>query len=280
MIAMRVAGKIREPYGRYLRLLGLTERPSGMAGLREIVRRHVCRVPFENVSKLLLAGEEKKGRLTTLAEFLDGIEQRDLGGTCYTSNPFLARLLRALGYDVDLFGADMNNPNVHTSLRVRIENAAYHVDVGYGGPFREPIPLARLPYETSQGALRYVFSPAGCSGVHEMSVISGGRRVHGYLVHGPPRSLSFFRKTILESYNPGMTFMSRLRIVRYFERDAAELNNRTLILHKNDETTQVELNNLAELRDAVDNHLKMPRCPIEKAVGILEHLTGERFFGN
>ena len=106
---------------RYLRLLGIQGIPAGLAGLREIVARHLCRVPFENVSKLTLFGREGAGRVTTISEFLDGIENYDLGGTCYTNNPYLAELLQALGYDADLLGADMTKPDVHTVIRVRID---------------------------------------------------------------------------------------------------------------------------------------------------------------
>ena len=107
---------------------------------------HICRVPFENISKLLLIGREGTPRPTRLPEFLDGIERQDLGGTCYSNNPFLVELLRALGYDADLLGADMSSPNVHTVIRVRLDGAEWHVDAGYGGPFWRPIrfgPVAR-----------------------------------------------------------------------------------------------------------------------------------------
>ena len=87
---------IPEPFQRYLRLLGISGRPAGIEGLEEIVLRHLCTVPFENVSKLLLFDRDKGGRAFTLDGFLDGIEYRDLGGTCYSSNPFLAELLKAL----------------------------------------------------------------------------------------------------------------------------------------------------------------------------------------
>ena len=146
-----------EPYPRYLRLLGIDEVPSGLEGLRTIVRQHLFRAPFENISKLCLFGREGAGRFVTLSEFLDRIEYHDLGGTCHACNPFLADLLRALGYDADLLGADMTpRLNCHTCLRVRIDSVAYHVDVGYGGPFREPIRLDRLPYEIVEGTQRYV----------------------------------------------------------------------------------------------------------------------------
>src|SRR5437870_9944573 len=110
-------------YQRYLRVLGIDGIPSGLDGLRLIVRRHLIRVPFENVSKLLLFEREGGGRAFTLPEFLDGIEHHDLGGTCYTCNPYLSELLRSLGYHADLLGADMTTPNVHTCIRVHLPRA-------------------------------------------------------------------------------------------------------------------------------------------------------------
>jgi arylamine N-acetyltransferase len=263
---------------RYLGLLGI-ERPSaGIAGLREIVRRHLCRVPFENVSKLLLAGREGAGRETALAEFLDGIEHHDLGGTCYTSNPFLASLLRALGYDADLLGADMTEPSVHTSIRVRIAPHEYHVDVGYAAPFREAMRLDRLPHRIAHGPYRYVLDRGSRAGEFEMAVFSGGERVHGYAVHGPARDREFFRPIVHDSFRPGTTFMSCLRITRFFDERAVELKNTTLIHYRGSESSQTALRNMAELRRAVETDLAMPRCPVEEAVAILERLTGKPFF--
>jgi arylamine N-acetyltransferase len=210
---------------RYLRLLGLERPLEGLDGLRLIVRRHLCRVPFENISKLLLFGLEGAGRPVTADEFLDGIEYHDLGGTCYSNNPFLAELLRGLGYDVDLLGADMSTPNVHTVIRVRIGPAEYHVDTGYAAPFYEPIALDDLPYEIIRGGWRYVLDDRG--GL-ELNVYSGVERVHGYRVHGPPRSRDFFHPVVLDSFVTGRTFMSMLRITRFFEDRSVELRNRQL----------------------------------------------------
>jgi arylamine N-acetyltransferase len=266
-----------EPYRRYLRLLGIDGTPSGLEGLEEIVCRHVCRVPFENVSKLLLIGREGAGRATTFDEYLDGIEHLDLGGTCYTNNPFLTELLRVLGYDADLLGADMRAPNIHTSIRVRIAGVDYHVDAGYGGPFLRPIRLDQLPHEIRHGHDRYVFDRKRDEG-HEMAVYRGNERLPGYVVHGPPRQLEFFVPTILDSYLPGKTFMSCLRIVRFFEDRAVELLNRTLTSCRGTETSQRELGSMAELEAAMKNDFSMRRCPVNQAVEILEQITGNRFF--
>ena len=269
--------KMRELYARYLRLLGFDGPPSGLDGLRQLVRRHVIRVPFENISKLLLIERERKGRLTTLTEFLDGLEHFDLGGTCYTANPFFAELLRVSGYDADLVGCDMAHANVHTAIRVRIAGQSYHVDVGYGGPFYEPLPLADLPHETRQGPFRYVFGRGG-EGRLVMSVFKGAERVHGYAVNETPRRLDFFRQIILESFRPTATFMTRLRVVRYFGKHSVELKNALVTCYSAGKTHEIRVRSMKQLREVFDTEFGMPRCPIKKAVKTLEQLMGQDFF--
>lgn len=262
-----------ELYARYLRLLGVDGRPAGVEGLREIVRRHVRQVPFENVSKILLFARERAGRAVTLAEFLDGIEHQDLGGTCYSSNPHLADLLRHLGYDADLLGADMSAPNVHTCIRVRIDGVPYHIDCGYGGPFREPIRLDRLPHEIREGGLAYRLDRNAHPGAYEMTVFSGGERAHGYVVHDPPRPAAFFEPVVLQSFAPGQMFMHHLRIAKVFEEHSVELFDRKLTIHRAGQTSQRELRDAAELKAAVASELAMPRCPVEAALEALPELA-------
>lgn len=266
---------------RYLAVLGLecTAQPD-LAELSAIVRRHLVRIPFENVSKLLLFDREGAGRPTTLAEFLDGIEQNDLGGTCYSSNPFLAELLRALGYDAALLGADMSAPDVHTSVRVGIGGREYHVDVGYAAPLMEPVPLDGLPYEVSLGRDTYVLDNAP-SGAHELSHYNDGQRRHGYVVHQPPRRFEYFHPVIVASFGPGRTFMRCLRITRFFEDGSAiELRNRRLLRMSRGEVVERRMESLDDLRAAVGNEFGMPRCPVEHAVRVLERLNGVPFFGD
>ena len=258
-----------DPYVRYLRLLGIGGIPSGLDGLREIVRRHVCRVPFENVSKLLLFAREGAGRAFTLAEFLDGIELQDFGGTCYTSNPHLVDLLRRLGYYADLLGADMTTPDVHTCIRVRVDSVPYHVDCGYGGPFREPLRLDCLPHDFVEGSLSYVLERSAQPGASEMKVMSGSQRLHGYIVHDPSRPADYFEPVIRQSFAAGQTFMDHLRIVRIFGEHSVELFDSTLTIHRAGQSRQIELHTRSELKTAVADELAMPRCPIEAALDLL-----------
>ena len=267
------------PFQRYLRLLGIEGHPSELDGLRTLVRRHLSAVPFENISKFLRFDREGAGRVTTLAEFLDGIEHSDLGGTCYTNNPFLTELLRELGLDADLLGGDMGRPNVHTCIRVRIDSVAYHVDVGFAAPFREPLRLDRLPVQIEEGSNRYVFAPDASSGGFRMNMFTETENGLAYVVHDPPRPREFFDPVVLDSYALSSTFMNCLRISRVFDGSSLDLIDRKLYRHEAGKTAITHLETIQELKQAVRDQLGMPRCPVEPAIAILERLTGQPFFG-
>ena len=265
---------LSQEYSRYLRLLGFEVPPAGFDGLQQLVLRQVCRIPFENVSKLLLYSRERNGRVTTFSEYLDGIEHFDLGGTCYTANPYFAQLLAALGYDVDLWGASMMTPNVHTCIRVRLNGAEYHVDVGFAAPFRSPMRVDQLPAEIRDGSDKYIVSRSEETGEITVGVYSGRERTHGYRAHNTPRGADFFRQTIIDSYQPGKTFMVCLRVARYFERGSAHLRDGKLIVCDGEKQTITELRTLTDLKAAFEGPLRMPRCPFTEAVAVLEEMTG------
>ena len=268
---------VEAPYDRYLRLLGISHVPAGVDGLRLLVLRHLIRVPFENVSKLLLFGREGAGRALTLTEFLDGIEHRDLGGTCYLLNPYLADLLRALGYKADLLGADMTNPDVHTCIRVHLPPRAYHVDVGFAAPLRQPIPLDAFPHVITEGSHRYVLDKhlRGLA----LTFQSDDEPPLSYVAHGPPREFEYFTPVIRASFAPEAYFLNRLRIARFFEDYSVELLNRTMSTHRGGATVTTEFATFAELERAVHTEFALPRCPVRDAVAVLERHTGRPLFG-
>jgi len=256
---------------RYLRLLGIDDVPRGIDGLRLIARRHVTRVPFENISKLLLFDREGAGRAFTLDELLDNIEHHDLGGTCYATTPHLANLLRALGYDADLLGADMTNPDVHVCIRVNL-GRGYLVDAGFAAPFRDAIPLDSLPYRVDEGTHHYTFDR------HERGIALHFGTSLSYVAHEPPRTLDDFAPVIRASFAPGAHFMNRLRIARFFEDYSIELIDRRVLVHRGTRTEERELATLDELEHVVRTEFAMPRCPVRDAVAVLKRLTGKSIF--
>jgi hypothetical protein len=111
-----------------------------------------------------------------------------------------------------------------------------------------------------------------------MTVFRREEKVHGYVVHGPPRPPDFFRPIILDSYVLGRMFTSSLRVTRFFEDGVVELKGRHLTIYRSGIHSATVLHSPEDLVSVVTDSLVMPRCPIEKGVRILERITGKPFF--
>ncbi|NQT26756.1 arylamine N-acetyltransferase, partial [candidate division KSB1 bacterium] len=198
--------------------------------------------------------------------------------TCYSSNPFLQDLLSFWGYETCLLGADMDNPNVHTCIRARLDSHQYHIDVGYAAPFIEPIRLDRVPYEIKHGKYTYRLRKIVNVNKYGMEVLLNGQKIHGYTINEIPRNFDYFTKTIRESFMTGNVFMSCIRITRVLQDRIVELKNRTLTTYIGGKSYSKVLGNIVDIETAVKNELVMPKCPIKKAIEILEEMTQKSFY--
>ncbi len=162
---------------RYLRLLGVPRRTPSLEGLRELVQAQLCRVPFENVSKLYYKKHLGLASLPSLELFLDGIERFNFGRTCYSNNYYFYQLLANLGYQANLCGVDMSNPDVHLVSMAELDQRQYLVDVGYAAPFAVPLP------RDAEMDIRYFGEPSRAGSSHR-------RRVQRAIGLTPPRSAS------------------------------------------------------------------------------------------
>ena len=116
-------------FDRYLNILGVSRKEPSITALYEIVTAHLTKVPFENISKLLYKKQGLKN-IPDLSVYLDGIEKFNFGGTCYSNNYYLYLLLKYVGYDLKLCGADMKNPDVHIVSMLKIGGRDFIVDCG------------------------------------------------------------------------------------------------------------------------------------------------------
>jgi N-hydroxyarylamine O-acetyltransferase len=104
--------------------------------LRDLHRRHLLTVPFENLSVHL--GEQI---VLNEAALVAKIVERHRGGFCYELNGAFSALLAGLGYDVELlaargYGANgLGIPYDHLALRV----GEWLVDVGFGSHSHYPL---------------------------------------------------------------------------------------------------------------------------------------------
>jgi arylamine N-acetyltransferase len=256
----------------YLNILGVADARPDLGSLQRIVRAQLIRVPFENVSKLYLAHSRGLRGVPDLALYLEGIEQHRFGGTCYSNNFHLASLLQFVGFDASYCGADMvSGPDVHAVIIVRLEGCEYLVDAGYGAPFYEPMPRdSDDPLVIQLGSNRYVLQPRDELGRSRMEHHREGVQVHGYLAKPNARDLPFFDEVVRDSYRPASSFMTRLRIARFFAHGSVELVRDQIVQASGDGFTVESIPNRAALINAVVEHFEMPRGIVRQVVGELD----------
>lgn len=256
-----------ETLDRYLGLLGLPARRPSLDALAELTAAHLMRIPFENVSKLYYRHDLSSRGVPGLARFLDGIERYRFGGTCYANNFHFGQLLAHLGYRATLCGADMNAPDVHIVNLVAVDGRRYLVDVGYGAPFLEPLPLdATEDQEIVWGAYRHVLRPAGAGQRPRLDLYREDVLKHRYVLNPAARRIEEFADIIAESFAEHATFMNALLISRFGKDHSTMLRNLTLI---RSEGTAWHLSEIAEadqLPGIIEREFGMPRDVVRLAL--------------
>jgi len=87
MLADRTLAPLPEELrARYLAILRVAAREPSLEALRELLAAHLVRIPFENISKLYYRKRLGLMNLPDIHLYLEGIEKRDFGGTCYSNN--------------------------------------------------------------------------------------------------------------------------------------------------------------------------------------------------
>ena len=252
---------------RYLRLLGVRRREPSLDALVELTTAHLTGVPFENISKLYHNRRLGLRGIPDLTLYLDGIERFRLGGTCYSNNYYLNRLLRALGYEVDLCGADMAQPDVHLLSIVRLSGREYLVDAGYGAPFLVPLPRdLDHDYEIALGDERYVLKAQDAERRSRLELHRRGKRAHGYVVKPAPRRIEEFTRVIEGSFAPTATFMNALVIVRFFVGRSLVLHNLKVIESEGNTSRTQQITSLSDLPETIERYFEIPEAITREAL--------------
>jgi arylamine N-acetyltransferase len=255
-------------FDRYLNILGIVRRAPSITALCEVVKAHLTKVPFENISKLFYKKQGLK-YIPALSVYLDGIKNFNFGGTCYSNNYYLYLLLKYLGYDVNLCGADMKNPDVHIVSMVKIEGRDFIVDGGYAAPFTEPLPRdLKENYIITFGDEKYILNPRDESGYSKLEQYYKGELKHGYTAKPKPCKIDRFRNVIEDSYRDEATFMNAVMIARFYENGSDVLRNLTLIrTDRNEVTTEIIQRN--EIAAVAEKYFGMSRQIVDEAVNEL-----------
>jgi N-hydroxyarylamine O-acetyltransferase len=227
-------------------------RPAGptASALRELHRRHLETVPFENLSIHL-------GEPIVLAEdaLLDKVVLRGRGGFCYELNGLFAALLTALGYDVTLLaasvfgdGGTLSPAFDHLVLLVELDER-YLVDVGFGVhsvyPLRLDWPEAQ---EDPAGSFLVVDAPGG-----DVDVLRDG--VPQYQAELRSRRLTdFARPCWWHANSPESHFRDAPRCSRLTETGRVSIVGNRLVETTHGERTDTTLATDAELLAAYEKH--------------------------
>jgi N-hydroxyarylamine O-acetyltransferase len=255
---------------KYLAILEVEKSAPSLELLKRIVKAHLIKVPFENVSKLLFK-QNDINYIPDLASYLDGIEKYNFGGTCYANNYFLYLLLQHIGFEIILCGADMRNPDVHLLNIIRIDKHEYIVDGGYAAPFLVPLPTdLKTDFIITLGSEKYIIKPKDGSGRTKVEQYYNDKLQHWYTANPNPRRIEDFRRVIADSYSYEAIFMNAIRISRFSETGAYILKNFSFTEINGSEIINQNLTR-GELPDFVEEKFGIPTKLVKKALeGIKE----------
>lgn len=254
-------------YDRYLQNLDVRNKKVSFDSLGELITAHLARIPFENISKLYYFKREGRIYFPGPHRYLDGIEKYHFGGTCYANNYYFNLLLKYLGYDIRLCGADMSEPDVHIVNMVNLDGREYLVDVGYAAPFYGPLP--RDPdsdHEISLGKMKYIVKPRDAEDKTRVERYYDGELLHGYTAKTVEREIGFFAPAIEDSFSESSTFMNNILLVSYGQNSCIRLENLKLITANGSSETVKMLGNAGEAAQK-----------IEELFGIPEEISSEAF---
>lgn len=268
---------------RYLGLLGVAWREPDLATLRELVKAHLMRVPFENISKLYYRKHLGLSGLPPIEWFLDGIEKYHFGGTCYSNNFHFYSLLASLGYAVRLCAADMATPDVHMVSMVTVDRREYLLDTGYAAPLLSPLPRdLKTDHVVTLGRDRYVLKPQDPAGCSRLELYRNGALKHGYVMKPEPRGLEDFGRVIADSFAGSATFLHSVLLARFWPERSTVIHNLALIQSQGARSQTYALADREELIAAIEENFAIPRPIVAEAVnevGTMQDVWGDPVLG-
>ncbi|WP_439677191.1 arylamine N-acetyltransferase family protein [Embleya sp. MST-111070] len=238
------------------------ERPerADLESLRELNRRHLFAVPFENLSYHL--GEDILMDERVVAKVVH--ERR--GGGCYEVNPALSFLLQSLGYEVSIMPGrvwikgNLTAPLCHLALKVRIDGGEWLVDVGFGRNSRYPLSLdTDAVQDDPNGAFRIERADDG-----GIDVVANDTAL--YRVYDVPCELSDFAPTLWWYRTaPDSPFLQNLFCSLPTETGRVTLKEDRFSRVEGDRRESVTITDEQELLTAYDKWfgIKLDRLPVK-----------------
>ncbi len=259
-------------FDRYLKILELQREKPSLEYLFALNYNHLTKIPFENISKLYYCRVLGIANLPGLELYLDGISRYNFGGTCYTSNYYFNLLLNHLGFQANLCGSDMENPDVHLVNIVTVEGKEYQLDMGYAAPFYKPMPrFLDHDIKIHHGADTYLLKPMDSDGHSRTVLMRNGEVFHGYLAKPTPRRIEYFEEIIWDSFTDNSTFMKSLLMVRFYRDHTISIRNmKAFKIHRSEFEDKI-IKDRVELADLIFTNFEMPLDIVQKALAELKN---------
>ncbi|BAB05900.1 arylamine N-acetyltransferase [Halalkalibacterium halodurans] len=263
----------------YLSLLQLPINQPSYDYLARICQAHLSTFPFENISKLLFFRNRQIG-IPTMEQFLSHYKSYHYGGTCYTLNANLFRLLQALGFDTYpvMLGGE------HLGIIVQMDDEPFYVDCGATAPLFSPVRLeGHATTSTRFGRDVVLLQPDDTPPFNYkyIRIIDGEQSGNTWYFHShDKKTINDFLPALERSYQLGTTFMTILRCHLYQpdqKRSVSLVNSRLTVRYDNGETVVTMLESEQEIEEVLSDEFKLSRLPVRKAIAVLKQLSVDLF---
>jgi arylamine N-acetyltransferase len=229
-------------FDKYLKILKLKRKDPSIEYLTELVTSHITKIPFENISKLYYFKTKNLNKLINFDQYLFGIDKHNFGGTCYSNNYYFNQLLNNLGFEALLCGADMNILDAHLISIVVLNNKQYLIDVGYGAPFFNPIPLdLKEEYTINFGNETYLIGPKDSKGHSELKYFIKNKFNHGYIIKPVNRSITEFEGVINKSFQKSSPFLNRITAINFSVNSSIAIRNYSMFITNSKNVKKIDL---------------------------------------
>lgn len=177
----------------YLNRIGINENDlsANLDTLKLLQKRHLLTIPFENLDI-----HWKNPIVLDTEKFFDKIIDQNRGGFCYELNGLFNELLTEIGFQTKIISARVSNGKDfgaeydHLAILVKIGDAEYLTDVGFGDFSAEPL---KFVLDTEQTDANGIFSVRKHSNEYfEVVKKHGGEWQSEYIFKNSARDLSEF----------------------------------------------------------------------------------------
>ena len=214
----------------YLSRIGYAGTPCpDLESLREMMRRQLFTVPFENL-------DVQVGKVVSLVpeEIFEKIVGRCRGGYCYEVNGIFAMALEAVGIPYRLVAArpmtyPVRRPKTHMAIVAEVDGEQWLCDLGFGSyGIREPVNLAWLDRELRQDydTFRLGMTPAGD---YLLQSLADGAWKSLYEFNLQPQEwVDFEPANFMNSTHPDSIFVRNLMVVLQNEKGKEVLTSSSI----------------------------------------------------